>query len=1236
MRRFFSSTIHLSTTQFLRKPFRHTPLVALAAIFIIGSLPAVAIQVDIPDPVAFLEMEHKLSMEFETPHTKWAKPYAGGTLRVFFFVPWFQGSTDGREMIELMQRFDITADAAYYVNGHILGDNNPRWYKDPQLGTKRVLRLLNGPHDLFFLNKLTPDKLPEHVQTVIRENILNGAGLVMIGESLEVPYNDAEPIQSDATFSIPGQTCQLGKGRIVLLPPREKLEYGLGWETTFDYQMAEEGRAILWAANRDPRITLSVETIQPENSPSDLPREAITVTWNRPINDGQLRVQVRRSDGFTRLIGATNLTPACAATFVLPAMRASDYCVEVFASSQRGTENWAIAPFSVVTDCRVKAVQLERDWAEIGELLVGKVILSGSREPGDSVHIRLLDKRGRILAQHKFSDIQKAEIPFTFKMESWMPMLLRTEAVILRNHCEIDAAYAFSRVTKRNQNQFNFMVWNTPSGDLTPYGVESLARYGATMILQGGTPPLSVAASQLAWVPYAESFRVSSHTVTAMLDPETGILKNGCFWDEDLMSKRVQQRVEGQRSSREHGTFAYSLGDENAVRASCLSEDCLKAYRRYLEDIYGDIEALNKEWEIDYASFDQIDLLRDGDLPSENAPRWFKEYFAQRTQKNRTDNEGSDERQIAFGDVNDEMRALQQENFPRWYDRQAFQNYTYVNWCKRYVKAFRELDPQSWTGFEGTDSFTIRRLTTRSRQGGDLDAFVRETEYFGPYGGPANEVVRSIAPPNFPTGNWIGYHMDADVLLDGYWEQVTNCMNTVQWWRWDNLDGYHGFLSPTFAPFADSKEMIDDTQIVRDGLGTLLMQCQMVDDNIAMLYSLPSTYIAHFDGNRSYGDYKRDHKIWHDLIHEAGLQFRYVTDRMLRLDEFDASRYKILILPLAFAIGDKEAEVIREFVRQGGTVIADVRAGIYDEHCKPLQQGILDNLFGIKRTGRQDAVALDRMSIDGEIDNHPVSMSWGNWYGVEVYPQMIVDPTVTLTTGKELGTSFPIHYWAGLNHPVCVVNEYGKGRAILLNFAIYVAPAQSLLEGIFTSAGVAPKVKVQQPSGAHPEGVEITRWQNGQYELLALFGTYDGDLVVRLPQANHVYDLKCHNTLGNVEEFSTTLRPHRASIFALLPKEAPKPEIEFETQKAFPGDTVKATIAVPNALGNHAVQVLATTPDGASAPWLERKLIVNRDGTSLSLPFAYNDPDGQWTIKLVDLFTNNGPVTEITLEQTRN
>ena len=1170
----------------------------------------------------FLEEEHALSMEFETPHTDWAAPCAGGTTRVLFFTVWFQGSTDAREIIELMQRFDLEAKAVYSLQGaRLIGDGNPEWYGgDAEAGTKRALALLEEPWDAVFINQLPLEGLPQTVRTKLRQKVVDGTGLVMV--NAKEPFDDTQAVSPNPPDVAGGQCHMLGKGRIAVLPDREKLTYQPGWETLFDYQMAQQGRALLWAARHEPGTGLSLTTAAASVARASLPAAAATLNWNKAPANTELRVALRDSEGARTVIGNWNAATGAPVALTVPAVPEGNYHLEAFACHDGAVEDWAILPLHVAADRRIARLALDKNWAEPGETATGRVFLSDAPHPRDRVALRLVDNHGRILDQREIR-AKKEGSPFSFTIQPWMPMLLRVKAVLLNGDSEISTADTFLRVTKRHRDQFHFMMWNSPGGDLAPYGVRSLAKYGVTTVLQGGDPPLSFAENELSYVPYAQSFRASSHTTTAMLDPVNGWLKTGCVHDEEHMRDTVEKTVAAMRKSREQGVFAYSLGDENAVRASCLSPHCMAAYRAYLKEIYGDVAALNREWNTDYRAFEQVELLTEGELPAPDAPAWFRDYFSELQQLHRTDSEGAKgqdlERQIAFGNINDELRALQAGNFARWYDRQAFQNRTYLDWCNRFQQAFKKMDPQAWTGFEGTDSFTVRKFTTRSRQGGDLDAFVREMDYFGPYEGPANEVVRSIARPGFPMGNWIGYEPAADTLLALYWGQITNCMNTIQWWRYDNLDGYHGYLLPTLAPFPAVRELLEDTRVVRDGLGTLLMHCRMEDDGIAMLYSMPSTYIAHFDGNNTYGDYKRDHAVWHTLLHDAGLQFRYVTDRMLRRGEFDAARCKVLLLPLAFAMDSREAEVIRAFVKGGGTVIADVRPALYDGHCKPLETGLLDDVFGIARSGKQDARPVDRVGVSGEVNGQDLSMRWGNWHGRDVYPQMNVDPSVSVTTGKNMGDAFHIHYWAGLKTPVCVVNEFGKGRAVLLNFSVFGAPAGELLSATLASAGVSPAVKVEKAGDGVSRGIEVTRWNNGGERLIALLGDHTGEATVTLPQPQMVYDVKTHACLGHTAAFSVSLKAHRASFFSLSEEEIPAPVLQLKQAKLRRGMTTAPTLALPRAEGNHAVLVRAVTPEGKNADWLEHTLVTGRETATVTLPFAHNDPPGEWKISATEL-----------------
>ena len=252
-------------------------------------------------------------------------------------------------------------------------------------------------------------------------------------------------------------------------------------------------------------------------------------------------------------------------------------------------------------------------------------------------------------------------------------------------------------------------------------------------------------------------------------------------------SARVDEIVQKHLPARRHGVFVYSLGDEIAVRGSCLSPRCLAAYQRYLQDQYKDIAALNASWGSQYANFDQVQL---------STP---------------TDNE--------------EAEALQSGNFPRWFDRQAYQSYNFCKLCKRFGKGFRTIDPQSRCGFEGAGTFGAAD---------DLDGFVRSNTFWSPYPGTADEVVRSIAPRDFPRSNWMGYTKDADSLLEKYWRMVTRGTDAVWWWRWDCLGAFHGWLRASLDPYPAVQEILRDTQVVRDGLGDLRLGDDAPIDEVAL------------------------------------------------------------------------------------------------------------------------------------------------------------------------------------------------------------------------------------------------------------------------------------------------------------------------------------------------------------------------------------------------------------------
>ena len=233
-----------------------------------------------PEVAAELAEEHRVSLEYQTPHTAWARPYARGTLRVLAFCQTNRGDTLTREIEELLERFDCRADAVYgdFQNGQ---DPTDLWIGG-KAGEARLLRLLGQPYDCYLFLHISPQHLPPAAREKLEAAVNHGAGLVLVGTDdkplatarMTVP---SDPEQPDAERKYPaltqaaqrlrekpaflsalaaGTLYQCAQGRAIVLPPRPRIDYHVGWEVEHDYWQETLGRACLWAAQREPTATL--------------------------------------------------------------------------------------------------------------------------------------------------------------------------------------------------------------------------------------------------------------------------------------------------------------------------------------------------------------------------------------------------------------------------------------------------------------------------------------------------------------------------------------------------------------------------------------------------------------------------------------------------------------------------------------------------------------------------------------------------------------------------------------------------------------------------------------------------------------------------------------------------------------------------------------------------------------------------------------------------------------------
>ena len=1168
-----------------------------------------------------IEEEAKVTSELVTPHTDWGVPYALGKTRVLFFTAFTEyvhEYTCGRDVVELNQRFDLDAQMlVYYTCSY--SPVTKQWRDD---GT-RLADLINQHWDAYvFLDGMTPDYLLStngvyDYKTPVMNAVNAGAGLVLVGTEYPNVLTSANLIAPVPAWLDPADAAYtVGQGRGALLPVTPtNITYRLGWEADYDQWQQRMGKAILWAAHKEPQVTLTVTPISANVSRSALPTGEVTVAWNVPNGFAIpcLELTLRRGDGQSQSLPA--LIPATrtgSAAVQIPLVRADKYSLDVIARSARGIENFGTAGFTVTGTRQVTALTLGQDWGEVGQTLSGTVACAGTVSgPDERLIVSLLDRRGRELKRQDLGQVA-SQGNFSFLIEDWMPMLVTVEARLVSTStaADISSAWAFANVTKRHRDCYNFMMWGYPKGATAPYAQESLAKNGVTVNLSDFyksanlevcNPPKYVAAYDCSWAPNDTRIYGYDHT-DSNGDPWPSMPwtnTNGVDWnDETNIQAKVNAVVQAHLPARRHGVFVYSLGDECQVHGSTTSAWDLVAYRNYLQQEYGNIQSLNASWSTNYGSFSDVQV-----------------------------------------NDNRESSSYEKGNYPRWFDRQAWRCANFCKLNKRFGDAFRAIDPQALSGVEGSAMGSYGFEV-------DLDNILRSSGFVNLYTGCAEEVVRSLAPRDFRRSTWLGsFSLSTSAaqtqcgttlssLLNEFWKQVTLGNDSIWWWCLNGIGYYPGFMAPNYDLYSPTKEALNDTRIVREGLVDLLKKSSDAqDDGVGILYSYPSICItrskitpfaAYFQHpfinslpspQTTYTGAEMlrcaDGFQWRSALREFGLYYRYFSDRQLRLGEVQLNRFKAVILPCAQALGTNEVQALRNYVNNGGTLIADVRVGLFDGHCKPLAAGSLDDVFGVTRTANMDSTNANG-TFSGNLGGLALNVTVAN---------IAIDRGIAANGAQVYGH-------AGAT-PLLLVHSYGSGKAILLNFWKYPAlsdgstPAADVIKAVLNAANVKPAFTLLNAASQRLRNTEVTRWWNGQTEIFSVFrhsGTSETATIVFTNSA-YLYDIKNHQSLGACSSFNLNLTPCRAQFFARSPQILPAPVVSVQTPIMAPGAVAQAMVSAPVANGQQAVKVRVTLPNGQAADWLDKVIVTSNNGVIVKLPIALNDSCGVWTITATELFT---------------
>lgn len=1144
----------------------------------------------------------------ETPHTKWAKPYARGSLRVFFLTPF---TAAAREATELWQRMDLRVFGETTMETTMLS-RETGCFSDvldtrPAEKLARMRRKLEDRYDVLVCGNFRFGALPLELQYRILEKVAQGAGLVFVyphdarADLFRHPADGASQITSGVPFAglpyftttflknagvksvadVPGrvvQTYTLKRGRVAVidyaaacdirpcgggpgLTPMEPFSFDV--PTYYDYYLSLVAKAILWAANKSPEV--HIIGLPPDGKgivAGELPR-TVTLTLKNDLAESlaaTMTVRIRDPLGVNEALTTLKATLKPGnndAALALPALKGGVHFVDVMVSSKRGQEDWASVSLRVQPPVEIGEVTMDAPSFLAGAGATGAVSLATPvpQKPVYRLRVLGLDNYGREFAQREYPlSPGTGSVRFELPLAGAVSLAGRARVQVLARRTVVDQKERLFVVDKPTLHEYPAMMWGRIPGILGHYAQQRLREAGFCAHLTG---PDAATASQLALddlrlVPYC--YRIG---------------EGGLSLEPKARQAAVQRVSEIARELRDYHPLIYSLGDENYIPPDFgfKSED-RPAFREFVRRKYGTLQALNQAWRTKLTSLDE----------AEPVPL---------------------------------SAAKAEKQYTQFHDTEAFREFCYADMHHLLAEAIRKEAPGARVGAEGSE--------TR-----DLEQTIGRLEFWGPYRNLYdNTLLRSLAPRELVRGNWFGGYRsqrNTPLYLPNFlWDSFLDGNNLIEYFAVNtvecifNTDLSWAYWTEWFWP---------DFQQILNGLGQAMAASDYDDEGVAIHHSQSCWHASALDGTLT--NIGADNEGLLRLLNDLGAQHSYLPRSAIEADALRKRGVRLLFLPYSQAVSSREAEGVRAFVEAGGVVVADVRPGVMDEECHPLPSGQLDDLFGV-RQGQAPQPKTGTARIEGSLRGSEKTV--GEPLSLKA---VTADASLTVETGKALGNCEGI--------PAVVTNRAGKGMAVLLNFPFGVygvgdergLALQELTRQLLLAAGVTQGAKVVGADGNLVAGCRIARFRRGKTKLLGALLHPEGTTstpvaaTLELAQSANVHDIRAGRSLGFKRSLSVTLQPAHASVFGLLPYTVSRLEVKVPS-RAEAGKPLSVGLqlvtegkARPE---GHVVRLNVFGPDGKERRFYAQTLYPKAEQIQAAVPFALNDDAGTWEVCGRDVVT---------------
>ena len=1038
-----------------------------------------------------------------------------------------------------------------------------------------------------------------------------------------------------------------GKGRVVSMAyveegftpqsinPNETKIYWDYWE----YQYSLLARSLLWAAGRETPV--SIESIAASNAGLKL---GLSVASQRSV-----QIEVTGRNEFGQSLGSTRVDKSLAVgsnSIVIPPSALQStigwpggrqiFNVIIRDSKDSSTLNWGAATFETTKRAMMTATKPGVDVYKRGETLSAVLRATGDMT-GLQMKMEVADDLGRLLGT--VSAPARGERTFTFPLNDFLGKVAEVTGELVDEHGaivdqirakpvmvvqevrrikEYTALVSFGGTKHYLQDAQMRMVHGaaadtgfTWSGDVDNSLNIPRGSFGVYWYDRGPTTP---EAMERAIADYQKTgdFESLGYLTKKELYKRTGdkkfLQRTPSFNNPHVLRSLSDIVRAAARNKARYNMDYYFVGDEGSLTSYGdavdfdWSPDTLREFRVWLRQEYGTLAALNKEWRASFADWDSV-------VP----------YTTDEAKKSR--------------------------NFAPWADHRTFMEITFAKAYEIARAAAIEGDPDAHIAVSGTQA-------TNAYDGADWARLDRVIDDFLSYdGGNQWDMHRSFAKPNAMIGFWTGYGSHGLAVQNAIWTAaIHNVLHPNIFWM-------YSFLNPDMTYSASARDMGRAfTFLKSEGVGKLLMESTRQQDGIALYYSMPSIHAASIlgyhqrnsDDDDEVSDKARlsfvaNRDGWVRTIKDLGLQFDFISSEDVARNQISIEKYKVVILPLAFALSPEETQHLEEFVSRGGIVIADAAPGLMDQHCSWQTSDAINKLFGIN-AGLPDKrdLKLTTESVHTTKEGASWSLSTTNLANFR-----IAEPGIKVTTGASL---FQIG-----NADAAIVNNFGKGWAIYLNTTFDQYPKQravkfggsayrELANALFKRAGVRPVVEVTSPDGRPITQAQLARYKFANSEVLTLVKenvavagivgqdgvtTYNDsnlgqvakqDLTIKLPRKFFVTDVRIGKQLGYTDVIHASILIGDALVFALSPHEN---QIKVGgSATAQLGQHVPLTIT-SNTDGPGLIRCHVYSPNGMRLAIYSTNVLPQNGKSTFVVPFALNDEPGRYVIRATDVVSGS-------------